>query len=410
MHGAWGPSNRYVTQSTTGITSPIIHSIRSSSPKGVDWFDDRGSINLRSGGGAPGTGKTLTTNFNVERFEVLDWTLIGRLVVSFVCMVLAYDAFSGERERGTLRLLFANPISREQVLIGKFLTAWTCVLVPVVAGGAVALAIMSVQGAVDLDGRIGLAVLSYLLSTALFTALVLLLSMGASALAASSATSLAFLMLIWAGLTVVVPQVSYVIGVNAMEVLPWWGREDSLFRGDVVEELAKEGLSPRGREHGAHDNYAREREFAQRLDASEKLAWQRRRAALQEQVAQYELISSTNLISPGYAYSQSVEALLGTGITRFWVFLDRVHDWGRTMRGFLQARDAADPDSPHVVFLADYMSEGELDHRNIPPFPRDPAPPWQALRYGMVPIVMLLMETLGAFLFARWAVRRMSLM
>ncbi|HCL27618.1 MAG TPA: hypothetical protein DIC52_04170 [Candidatus Latescibacteria bacterium] len=38
-------------------------------------------------------------------------TLLLRLVLSFLCIVLAYDGIAGEAERGTLRLVLAYPIS-----------------------------------------------------------------------------------------------------------------------------------------------------------------------------------------------------------------------------------------------------------------------------------------------------------
>ena len=67
------------------------------------WFSPRtGNLPFRTVG--------RDVNFWMSRFENTDWTLIVRLVLSFLCIVLAYDGISGELERGTLRQVLANPI------------------------------------------------------------------------------------------------------------------------------------------------------------------------------------------------------------------------------------------------------------------------------------------------------------
>src|SRR5439155_7226639 len=41
----------------------------------------------------------------------------------FICLVIAGDSLSGERERGTLEALLLTPASRRQIVLGKFLAA-----------------------------------------------------------------------------------------------------------------------------------------------------------------------------------------------------------------------------------------------------------------------------------------------
>jgi len=47
----------------------------------------------------------------------------------FICMIVAGDTFSGERERGTLETLLLTSASRRQVLLGKFLACMSAWLV-----------------------------------------------------------------------------------------------------------------------------------------------------------------------------------------------------------------------------------------------------------------------------------------
>ena len=51
----------------------------------------------------------------------IDWQLIITYLHYVNPLLFTFDALSGEREQGTLRLCLANPISRPVLLIGKFL-------------------------------------------------------------------------------------------------------------------------------------------------------------------------------------------------------------------------------------------------------------------------------------------------
>ena len=84
-----------------------------------------------------------------------------------------------------------------------------------------------------------------------------------------------------------------------------------------------------------------------------------------------------NLLSPGYAFQYSLEALLGNGIARFRSFTRQGWDYRETLREFLRARDAADPDSPHVLFLGDYMSQEKLDPAPHPALRGGTPCPWR---------------------------------
>ena len=57
---------------------------------------------------------------------------IFEVVLSLMALIFAYDALAGERERGTLRLVLTNAISRGHILLAKYISAMTCLLVPLI--------------------------------------------------------------------------------------------------------------------------------------------------------------------------------------------------------------------------------------------------------------------------------------
>ena len=50
----------------------------------------------------------------------IDWGFIAGYVLSLIALLFTFDSISGERERGTLRLILATPMPRHTVLAGKF--------------------------------------------------------------------------------------------------------------------------------------------------------------------------------------------------------------------------------------------------------------------------------------------------
>ncbi len=63
-------------------------------------------------------------------FPPLDFFFIVTIVMSVLALLFSYDAVTGERQRGTLRLVISNSISRTTILLGKFLGGTASLLIP----------------------------------------------------------------------------------------------------------------------------------------------------------------------------------------------------------------------------------------------------------------------------------------
>jgi len=345
-------------------------------------------------------------NLWMDRFASLDWTLIVRLVLSFLCIVLAYDGIAGEAERGTLRLVLAYPISRIRVLLAKYAAQLTVLATAFVLGSLLSLAVLS-AGA-DLALTVGLLgkYLLYGVAVVIYLSLFLLLSLGVSALTRSSVSALVLLTLAWAVINVVLPQSSYLVAVRTVEVPPEMGSAAWDYVREVRQSLHSEGRGPRSRETAPADDYAVERRYVRLLDEAEEEMYRLGQEWLDRRLARYRVARAVNLLSPAYAFQYTVEALLGTGLAKRQHFLEQAFEFRETLRAFLRERDAADGDSPHVLFLPAFMSQKPLDGEQMPRFVERPLSPAQGLAFSVVPLVVLLVETLAAFLFALWAVNR----
>jgi ABC-type transport system involved in multi-copper enzyme maturation permease subunit len=63
-------------------------------------------------------------------FPLIDLTFIISILLSLAALVLSYDAVSGEREEGTLKLQLANNLSRSSLILGKIIGGMAILVIP----------------------------------------------------------------------------------------------------------------------------------------------------------------------------------------------------------------------------------------------------------------------------------------
>ena len=218
----------------------------------------------------------------------------------------------------------------------------------------------------------------FLLAATLLAALFLLLAMGVSVLARNSSSSLVFLVTAWTVLIVVIPQTSYLIATQTVDSVGY-GRQAFEAINNTWEEaqtaLEREGSMPRDPTLAKLDNYAAEKRYIRRMHKVDKEVNQLRKQIEQQRQHQFKRAMAINLLSPGYAFQYTVEAALGAGVQYVEHFNQQGGRYRAHLQQFLQARDKADPDSPHIHFLPNFMSQKELDGALIPRFQNSPVPP-----------------------------------
>jgi ABC-2 type transport system permease protein len=136
----------------------------------------------------PGEDATLA-----QRFGELTVALILQVVLPLVVILLAFNAFAGERERGTLRQLLSLGLRPRDLVLGKMLGlggALSLMAAPAVVLGAATLVL---TGPVEGAPRFALLALVYLLYIGIF----MLLALAVSAWAPSSRFALVVLIGFW---------------------------------------------------------------------------------------------------------------------------------------------------------------------------------------------------------------------
>ncbi len=357
----------------------------------------------------------------------IDWVFIITYLLSFLPILFTFDALSGEREQGTLRLCLANPISRHALLLGKFIGALLAVLIPFYFAVLLNLAIISTDTWTQLDtaawGRLGLIVLIASCYAGIFIAVGLIVS----AATRESRLTLILLLLIWVTMVVFMPSTLGTLAAKWMAPVQTQNQFNKAKEAalDQVNEplkqmrerlekqlLSRYSLSNLPKMPRAAAQALVEAESAKVVDADlpmlaalvrkdVEVRERSNREHLAAQSAQVQRARAITRFSPAATVQYALESMAGTGFNRHLHFLDSVRLHIRQFRDFIEERERADAASLHLIGIPQGMSEKPVPPQAIPIF-EDKVTFRDTLNTAMGDILLLVLLLggclLGAFL------------
>lgn len=102
-------------------------------------------------------------------------------LIPLIALLLSYDSFVGEQESGTLLLLLTYPLSKSQLLLGKFIGQGGIIALATLLGfGASAVVLYVQMGDATILSTFGLFIISAILLGLSFTAIAYLISLSVS--------------------------------------------------------------------------------------------------------------------------------------------------------------------------------------------------------------------------------------
>ena len=293
----------------------------------------------------------------------VDWAFIIGYILSLIALIFTFDAISGEREHGTLRLTLANSIPRHTVLIGKFLGALISTTIPFMLAVLVNLLMLSTASAIHLNtqawGRLGIILFIALLYTCLFLALGLLIS----ARVQRSAVSLVILLLTWVTVVVFMPST---LASLASDFSPSMSRDEYWDRYGESDRKFRHENHVWARAKGLDERTLRKRgEFFIIMAAnSEHL----NEGYLTFKITQVQRARAITSISPAALLQHLLEAFAGTGLDRHQQFIENVQRYAREYREFIVDMDRGDPESRHIMGVREGMSQKPVNPEAVPRF------------------------------------------
>jgi len=308
-------------------------------------------------------------NAAVPVFTEIDWVLIVGVVMSFAAFLFTFDAVSGERERGTLRLMLANPVPRDEVLLGKFAGALLSLLLPLLVGMSINLLIVNLSPEVELDaaawGRIGtMATLS-----AIYLAVFVGLGLWVSTRMVRSSTSLFTLLVVWVLFVALAPSTLGSVAANLRKVPSRRevSRQLNALKEEIDQRYDRDELclaSP----SDILPQIGALRLWADYLNAQHDVEEEIEDRHLEKQFRQVELARTILRISPAVIYRYAMEAMSGTGFARHRNFVRQTQAFRQRFVEFVRSTDQSDPKSHHVYLVKEGLSQKPVTFEDVPRF------------------------------------------
>lgn len=140
-------------------------------------------------------------------FRFIDFAFIVQVVLSLFAILFTYDAINGERENGTLKLTFANSVSRAQYLISKFAGIWLGLIVPLLIPILIGLLLIMILD-VPVSGTEWVSIGSFIGLSVLYITFFIGAGILVSSLTQKSSLSFLLLLVIWIGGVLILPRMS----------------------------------------------------------------------------------------------------------------------------------------------------------------------------------------------------------
>ncbi|MCE5251676.1 ABC transporter permease [bacterium] len=190
-------------------------------------------------------------------FPHIDFLFIVTIIMSLMAILFSYDAITGEREQGTLRMLTAGSISRASILIGKWIGGLASLGIPLMVSLLIGAIYVTVHPLVHWDESAWLSFCLVFLASVMYISLFYLLGLLVSGFSRFSSTSILTSLFLWVLLILVIPNLApYVVAqiyripsVNKIE------REARIITGidrdNLGNELSKKVAQQFEAEYGA---------------------------------------------------------------------------------------------------------------------------------------------------------------
>jgi ABC-2 type transport system permease protein len=353
-------------------------------------------------------------------FRFLDLDFIFQIVLSLFAILFAYDAINGEKERGTLRLSFANPIARHKYILGKLggscLGLGAPLLIPILLGCAL-LPALGVPMSADEWSRLALILAAGLLYFGAFLALSVMIS----SFTKRSAHSFLILLAVWILAVLITPRVAVMLAGRAVdvpsvdEVASQKGRYSSQIWADDRKKMAAYKPEPGGTDPGvmmqkfnkfmqdlADERDKKMEEFNGRLN---ELRENRRR--IQQRLALWFA-----RLSPAATFSLAATSLAGTSLSLEHQYMDAATAYQKILAKFMKEKTGM-VSGGRMMIMRSAVEDGKklepINPHELPEFTWQPAALGSAAGQSLPDLGLLALYNIIFFLGSYLAFMRYDL-
>ena len=260
----------------------------------------------------------------------LDVEFVIRVVLGLLAILIAFDAISGEKELGTLRLALSHPVSRPVFWMGKMLGGSFSLLVPLAITMVLALLSAELMGTGVADRATTAKAAALFVASGIYLLSLHSLGLFVSSVARTQKTALVVLLVSWVMLVLAVPPLAILTAraIAPVHSVHWYEAQKSSFKEDLRTEQENEigrmvrevsGVAPG---HMKSSSYTDNRATLDPKIEEIELAFRNRQRRFFSEVDQnferaskrQSLVANAIMaISPAALFAQLATSLAGTG-------------------------------------------------------------------------------------------------
>lgn len=327
----------------------------------------------------------------VSRFGSLDLGFVMTVLAPLWVILLTFDAVSGERERGTLRMLFSYPVARRSYLNAKAVGLLVWIVSPVFIAFAIGLLLSGVSGHFKNGFVDPLRLVLFSATGFLYLVFWGMAGLWASARNPDSRRSLMSLLLLWVLFTFFIPRIAVMIG-------------DQLYpRATKMEiDIAKRALLVEARRTLDEDHHGKPPAswMEERVLVAEKALPKEAeidRFFAEKRAAAYRTKIGLASLSPMAVTSFALMDLAGTGEPRYRSFVDQIDAYRYHLSGYYASVARQERKEAGAIFA------------NIPGFQYQEEPFVEVLRRCWPKMLWLTLLAGGAYVAAAHGIGRYDL-
>ena len=364
-------------------------------------------------------------------FRFMDFTFIVTIVFSLFAILFTYNSINGEREGGTLRLVFSNNVPRATFISAKFVGSWLGLVVPLLIPILIGFLIVVIAG-VPLTGedwfKLSILVLISLLYITFFSAFGIFIS----SLTRYASVSFLILLVAWIALVFIIPHAGVMAASQVIKV-------------PSIAEVESQKDAYSKTKWDKHFNqlssiWERRRNETQGMTEAEKQAYEdeksyswfeeedKLRKSVEKEIADYSVRLNEELrnkqkvmeylaltisrFSPASSFQLASMNLGGTGIDLKNRYENRIQEYKQNFLEYTDAKQKENGnqagmfrisiDSDSGIKISSGRSDGSLNTSEVPKFVDPDYTFAQALKPTIIDIGLLLLYSLmsyaGAFI------------
>ena len=178
----------------------------------------------------------------VYLFPTIDLVFFVSIIMSLLAIAFSYDAVSGEKESGTLRLMMSYSVPRDTVLLAKWIGGYIALIAPFLLAVLCGLIVTLLFPEAHMTDVNWLQFFLILLVGLLYIAAVFSLGLFVSSRTAMASTSITVLLLIWVLMVLVIPNLSPYIASQLSPTRPMQvvEKEKARIEQEVIQQVQNE--------------------------------------------------------------------------------------------------------------------------------------------------------------------------